>query len=312
MSHLLMRNSWGMLAVALVLATTGSLVGIASAQVINNNAEKNEPTITKAGSKATPTTAVASGQPSSQGGVSANNQKTEEQGWLSIATHLPSAKDGDEMTQPLIGTLIHSTRWPSFNDANKQNAQTGPLAWHFTVDRDGQIYQHLSLKNKGIHAGDAEMALPTGGTTKQVNSRTIGIELVNLGGTVKFLEGANLDVKWRNVTEPKSDCDTGQVVTPVKFSNALTVSSSVVSRMKIAGPKVTVEGAEYDAYWEEYPAVQIDALVTLLKAMQQTKWKAAVSSLVAHAKVARCPVGRKLDPGPLFPADRLSGFNYLQ
>jgi N-acetyl-anhydromuramyl-L-alanine amidase AmpD len=291
-----------MIAIVVVVAITGDVISAATAQVLNNKAEQNEPTITQAGNKATPTTAVASEQLNAQAGSSANNQRTEDQGWLKIATHqLPSTHDGNQMTLPLSGTLIHSTRGKVFD---KQGAQSGAKAWHFTVDRDGQIYQHLSLNSVGIHAGPSEMILADGSTTGSVNSRTIGIELANYGGVVQF-EGADLKPVWKFLEEPLQDCDKDNLPT---FKD-VEISNSLLSRMKIAG-KLKVGDAEYDGYWEEYPSVQIDGLLSLLQAIQQSKWKAALNTIVPHSKVAKCPVGRKLDPGPLFPAEKLNEFNY--
>ena len=57
---------------------------------------------------------------------------------------------------------------------------------HYTVDRDGTIYRHVSEDRRARHAGVSYWA-----GVRDVNSRSIGIEIVNPGhefGYIPFAE----------------------------------------------------------------------------------------------------------------------------
>jgi len=306
-----MRRRLAALVVLVVLADT-----VAAADVLNDDAEKNAPRVTEAGDKATPDKAVAGGRPNSKS--SSNPKRTEEQGWLlSIAEQLPNVADRKRKRKGLIGTVIHSTRGVEWGPKARKNAKADDLSWHFTVDRDGKIYQHLSLNSWGAHAGHSKLVLD-GKTFEYLNDWTIGIELTNLGGTIQVLDvGDRTKWAWRNWVEPKwtKECTLDE---PAKLSKTnIPVSASLGSRMALAGQQLVYQDAtgtavSVDAYWEEYSPAQIDGLIRLLRAIEQSTWYPAVGVLVAHSMIATCPEGRKIDPGPRFPWDKLQGFKYLQ
>lgn len=52
---------------------------------------------------------------------------------------------------------------------------------HYTIDRDGSVYQHVDETEKAFHAGVSEM--PDG--RSGVNDFSIGIELVNLNDGIE-------------------------------------------------------------------------------------------------------------------------------
>jgi N-acetyl-anhydromuramyl-L-alanine amidase AmpD len=61
-------------------------------------------------------------------------------------------------------------------------------SWHFTVDRDGGVMQHLELNDGGYHAGIPSTApTPTWelwrGHGQNVNTYTVGIEMEGFSGT---------------------------------------------------------------------------------------------------------------------------------
>jgi N-acetyl-anhydromuramyl-L-alanine amidase AmpD len=60
---------------------------------------------------------------------------------------------------------------------------------HYTIDRDGTVYQHVEETMKAFHAGVSEM--PDGRTG--VNDFSIGIELVNRNDGIDTYPSAQLD-----------------------------------------------------------------------------------------------------------------------
>jgi N-acetyl-anhydromuramyl-L-alanine amidase AmpD len=61
-------------------------------------------------------------------------------------------------------------------------------------------------------------------------------------------------------------------------------------------------GHEVEGWWEPYDDRQIGALVELLELLRNQGYSQAVADLVGHEEIAM-PIGRKLDPGPLFRWD---------
>ena len=75
------------------------------------------------------------------------------------------------------------------------NNGAGDLAWmrnpksdvsaHYMIDRDGKVYQLVNDQKRAWHAGKGELH----GVPSDINSRSIGIEIVNLGdGKTPFTE----------------------------------------------------------------------------------------------------------------------------
>ena len=77
--------------------------------------------------------------------------------------------------------VLHATVLDSVQEVCEHFAKADPgVSAHYTIDRDGTVYQHVSEKDKAFHAGVSEM--PDGRTS--VNDFSIGIELVNLNDGV--------------------------------------------------------------------------------------------------------------------------------
>lgn len=55
-----------------------------------------------------------------------------------------------------------------------------PASWHYTVGRDGSLWQHVREQDKAWHAGKSEL-----NGVPDVNRRSIGIELVNKGDGIE-------------------------------------------------------------------------------------------------------------------------------
>src|SRR5688572_18386028 len=73
--------------------------------------------------------------------------------------------------------VLHATVLNTAREVCEHFAKPDPgVSAHYTIDRDGTVYQHVDETEKAFHAGISEM--PDG--RKGVNDFSIGIELVNL------------------------------------------------------------------------------------------------------------------------------------
>jgi N-acetyl-anhydromuramyl-L-alanine amidase AmpD len=111
------------------------------------------------------------------------------------------------------------------------------------------------------------------------NQFTIGIELANWGPLVS--DGSAF---W------------GQIGSTMFPYEGLTPKKA-----KLTYPDI---GKVISCYWEPYPELQIEALLWLLSELRKEGYEDAVNNLAGHEEVAM-PLGRKMDPGPLFPWERL-------
>lgn len=145
---------------------------------------------------------------------------------------------------------------------------------HFVIGRDGQTTQMVSLEDAAWHAGSSEMFYK-GNLVKGANSFTIGIELCNYGLLQEGDDGFCYE-------------DSG-IVREYKGKDAPQRAALIFDALH------GILGA-----WEPYPETQLLALEVLLKLIEQAGYKDAVKNLVGHEEIA-VPIGRKFDPGPLFP-----------
>ncbi len=73
--------------------------------------------------------------------------------------------------------VLHATVLDTVDEVCEHFRKSDPgVSAHYTIDRDGTVYQHVDETEKAFHAGVSEM--PDGRTV--VNDFAIGIELVNL------------------------------------------------------------------------------------------------------------------------------------
>lgn len=144
------------------------------------------------------------------------------------------------------------------------------------------VRQLVSVDRGAWHAGRSEMYV--GETYSNVNQRSIGIGLGNLG----LLLG-----------DPESG-----------FEYELGATTRGYPRGRVP-PKYGV--LQYDdqhkvsGWWEPYQDKQIDGLVSLLNGIYEA---CGELPLVGHEEIGM-PLGRKCDPGSLFPWHELTEFPRL-
>ena len=130
---------------------------------------------------------------------------------------------------------------------------------HLIIDRDGSITQMVALNRRAWHAGVSRW-----GELSDINTYSVGIELVNAGKLTKRLDG-----QW------------------------LSSSKSVVSAADVSIARHKNEST--DAGWQEYTEQQLMALVAAGQAIAS---KYGIVDVLGHDDIAPT---RKVDPGPLFP-----------
>ena len=217
--------------------------------------------------------------------------------WLDeIARRHEAHTPGRVRRKPVVGTVIHTTRGAGVKGALDKVQRPGEPTWHFTIDRDGTIYQHVALNRTAGHAGKAELSVGAA-TISDVSGRTFGIELANLGALVKSTD-ARGRTKWNVWLPPKkgNPPSVGFEVTPPSAKPPFTPKESGT---------VTLNGRQEPAYYEPFPDAQIDALNRVLQGFRYAGMPEATNIVVGHEDVA-LPEGRKIDPGPIFPWDKLS------
>ncbi|WP_341898237.1 N-acetylmuramoyl-L-alanine amidase [Ferrovibrio terrae] len=153
---------------------------------------------------------------------------------LSFVEHPSPNFDERSGRRPVDMVVLHYTGMPTAAAALQRLCDPeAKVSAHYVIDEDGTIYRLVPEDKRAWHAG---VAFWRG--VRDVNARSIGIELVNPG---------------------------------------------------------------HEFGYREFPTVQIDALIALLKDMA-TRYEMMPGNYVAHSDIA--PM-RKEDPGELFPWHRL-------
>lgn len=139
---------------------------------------------------------------------------------------------------------------------------------HLVIDTDGATTQVVPFDVKAWHAGASYWS-----GYSDVNSVSIGIELINYGQTPHLVNGL-VEPRRRGEFDPK------KVGNPDEWLYA-------------AHP---LEPGQMQ-YWQKYTKAQFDVLDELIPLLVETY---KIREIVGHEDVA-VPKGRKVDPGPAFP-----------
>lgn len=148
------------------------------------------------------------------------------------------------------------------------NSIDGAISWfenpkaeasaHLVIGRDGRIVQMVPFNHRAWHAGESRW-----GNIVGLNSYSIGIELVNAG---KLVKKQGRFVNWA-----------GHVIPDDEVIEA------------------THKHEQIPAFWHEYTRPQLEAAVTVSKALISTY---SILEILGHDDVSP---GRKTDTGPAFP-----------
>ena len=177
----------------------------------------------------------------------------------------------------MLGTVIHytgagdaagSVRWFHHPDNNQSSA-------HFIISRSGLVTQMVEVDRKAWHAGVGEMEI-SGEMEDDPNLFTVGVELANWGLLYRDKQGSFFGGRRK----PKRYYGASPDYAELTFDNDNVVAG----------------------WWEPYRDAQMDSLQTLLRRIAK-KYPYAASNLIGHEEIGM-PLGRKVDPGPLFPWER--------
>ena len=173
------------------------------------------------------------------------------------------------------GTVIHYTAAGSSSGTVRwfANPQSRVSA-HFVIGRSGRTVQMVPLDLAAWHAGVGEMVID-GEARSNPNRFTIGIELANHG----FLHRDESGEFWWEL---------GREMRPYRGDAPVEAALTYDTGLSVSG------------WWEPYPEPQIEALSWLLGGLENDGHSAAVKNLVGHEEISM-PMGRKCDPGPVFP-----------
>lgn len=184
-----------------------------------------------------------------------------------------SSPNHSPRTSPVRAVVVHYTGAGSFEGSVRWLCDPASKASaHFAISRDGEIVQLVPLDRRAWHAGLSEIVID-GKTISNVNDCSIGIELANHGLVYNGDDGKF----WYSL---------GSDMYPYRGNQP------EFGTLRWAG------GHEIEGWFEPYPDPQIKALVSLLDELRREGYP--TENLIGHEEIA-LPIGRKLDPGPLFP-----------
>ncbi len=194
-----------------------------------------------------------------------------------VPTRNISGRKGEQPVAVIIhytaaGSAMGSVKWLRMPEA-KASA-------HFVISRKGTIYQLAHLDMATWHAGRSEMVID-GESRSDANKFTIGIELANYG-LLPLNEIGVPCVKVGGRLLPYPDDSLPPIKARLEYDN----------------------GESVEGFWEPYPEKQLSALRGVLQRLHDHGLGDAVERLAGHEEIAM-PFGRKRDPGPLFPWDRI-------
>lgn len=190
--------------------------------------------------------------------------------WIEGLERMPDIDCGDRYDSAIKGVVIHATaggsgpltaRWLASSDLNR--------SVHFMICRDGTVIQQVSIDAVSWHAG---RAVWLNKAPDNVNNYTVGIELANhLVVQPRATGGFEYEVGGKVFRYHRQTPVEGRLTYP--------------------------NGTHVRGYWEPFPDAQLDALEALLKQLTAV---GVPPRIIGHDEIAS-PIGRKMDPGPLFP-----------
>lgn len=202
---------------------------------------------------------------------------------------------GCKWRYPVIGTVIHATKG---GRADKIKF-TKKSSWHFTVARDGTIYQHRSIHRSAGHAGRSKVKFKDHGKVRKgtwVNNRTFGIELANYMNVVKVRDGKKRRLRRYNHKQGfVTNRGTPGIGRILPGDMVVTASDGPADN-----PSPIGKGEKVQIFWEEYPPQQVAALERLLGEIARAGYIDALN-LIRHEKIHP----GKRDPGPQFPMKKV-------
>lgn len=152
--------------------------------------------------------------------------------------------------------------------------RTAKVSAHLVLAQDGSIVQLAPFNVKTWHAGPSKW-----GKFSMLNGHFIGIEMANCGPLKKMADGS-----YR-----------------AELGGTKFAAKDVVLAAHKFTPKV-------ERAWDDYPAAQLERAFELMAVLTAT-YKIPAANQTGHDDVC-IPKGRKVDPGPAFPLEKLKARAY--
>jgi N-acetyl-anhydromuramyl-L-alanine amidase AmpD len=173
------------------------------------------------------------------------------------------------------------------------------LSVHFTIERDGRLFRHVSDDDRCWHAGGGSWA-----GLGSINSHSLGFEIANLGWLDGFYSGGSKFVVFdpaKHGIEEFEPGKNGRVWhrTETYGSSATTVLTRTECK-KYPDHRVQWK----DKFWSIYPNKQLDSTFWLIWSWMR-KYDILPENVVGHEHV---DPSRKQDPGPHFPWRKFEAF----
>lgn len=171
--------------------------------------------------------------------------------------------------------VMHYTACPTDDALFTLTSKAKQVSAHYLVPPEGdKVYSLVNESQRAWHAGKSFWK-----EIEDVNSSSIGIENVNWGYTYGYIP-------------PEPKCR------PLRYLWSAAIHSQrrlgeYLSANKLLSP---------EKEWYPYPLEQIEVLTRLSKKVIN-EWKIKPEDVVGHSDVAP---QRKIDPGPLFPWEKLA------
>lgn len=166
--------------------------------------------------------------------------------------------------------VMHHTAWLDYDAVvNWFKNPVSKVSAHLVIDTDGKVAQVLPFNVKGWHCGPSYWRGMT-----DINSHSIGIELVNYGWTPHKNAAGFIEPRRPGEFDPQ------EVGKPDSWLHA-------AHKLEPNEPK----------FWQKFTAKQFEVLDEIVPLIVD-EYK--IREIVGHEEIA-VPAGRKVDPGPAFP-----------
>lgn len=177
-----------------------------------------------------------------------------------------------QRTHSPIATQIH------YNGAPWMQIPPHGARWsyHTMIRSSGERVRCVRYSREAWHSGRGEI-LVDGEMRRNPNEYTIGVAFQNCGLLEKRGGRFFFEAGQQLIAYPSE------------------LPAPIYARLEWDDGRHTVEG-----FWQPYTDEQILALAAELAEIEQSGFPLAASTLLGHEDTAM-PLGRKIDPGPLFP-----------
>jgi N-acetyl-anhydromuramyl-L-alanine amidase AmpD len=212
-----------------------------------------------------------------------------------LTPHRNPARPGRPWSLDLVVVHYTATPWSARHPEQAGSDRGRQLAWlrgergktstHLDVLRDGEALQGAPLEDRTWHSGGSAWTSPEGTPRDDVNRRSIGIDLDNVGRLYSTAGGVVDSYEWARMHTAGSETRPDYRRAPARAARAFH-----------GGP--VFADTSTGLLWEAYTAAQMRAFLRLVVRLRDLHPQLAdPRRWVGHEHIR----GTKSDPGPAFP-----------